>query len=45
MPDRVFSLQGLKESMEAAVAAGDPTFKYKSKPYNTKEVQDFFDNQ
>jgi hypothetical protein len=44
-PDRVFSLPGLKESMEAAVAAGEPTFEYRFKPYNTKEVQDFFDNQ
>jgi hypothetical protein len=44
-PDRVFSLPGLKESMEAAVAAGEPTFKYRFRPYNTKEVQDFFDNQ
>tara|TARA_R100000426_G_scaffold31384_4_gene25818 strand:- start:524 stop:1456 length:933 start_codon:yes stop_codon:yes gene_type:complete len=44
-PDRVFSLPGLKQSMEAAVAAGEPTFEYRFKPYNTKEVQDFFDNQ
>ena len=44
-PDRAFSLPGLKQSMEAAVAAGEPTFEYRLKNYNTEEVMDFFNNQ
>ena len=44
-PDRAFNLPDFRKSMEAAIEAGEPTFTYRFKPYNTKEVQDFFNNQ
>ena len=44
-PDRAFNLPDLKKNMEAAIEAGEPTFEYRFKPYNTEEVLDFFNNQ